>query len=317
MKVYRGYQQFTGGSNANIIAIGNFDGVHLGHQRVIEVARQEATRQKGELFVFTFDPHPVKILAPPKAPPLLTTLQGKLQQFARLGVDHVIVQPFDTEFAQISPAAFVEHILIERLAAVAIVVGYDFTFGQRRVGTFEVLQAIAQPHHVLATRVEAFQVDGVTASSSKIRGSLLEGDPRSAALLLGRPFSLSGAVVHGQARGRTIGFPTANVQPQEELIPARGVYACLVTIEGDDRVYGAATNVGAAPTFANQTVTIEAHLLDTQQDLYGKILTVAFIERIRAEQRFSGIDELQKQIAHDIETTRNILARREPDGRTQ
>jgi riboflavin kinase / FMN adenylyltransferase len=310
MKVYRGYQQVTGGGKPTIIAIGNFDGVHLGHQQVIGVARQEAKRLSGELFVFTFDPHPAKILAPQKAPPLLTSLEGKLQQFERLGVDHVIVQPFDTEFAQVSPLAFVEHILLDHLSAVAIVVGYDFTFGQKRAGTFEVLQAIAQPHNVLATRVEAFQVNGVTASSSKIRGFLLEGDPRAAAALLGRPFSLSGIVVHGQARGRTIGFPTANVQPREELIPSRGVYACLVAIQGDTRTYLAATNVGAAPTFANQTVTIEAHLLDTQQDLYGKTLTVEFIERIRAEQRFSGVDELQKQISRDIETARNILARR-------
>jgi riboflavin kinase/FMN adenylyltransferase len=310
MKVYRGYQQFTGGNQKPVIAIGNFDGVHLGHRQVIQTARDEAKVRDGELVVFTFDPHPAKVLAPQKAPPLLTSLNGKLHQFSLLGVEHVIVQPFDTEFAQISASAFVEHILLESLSAAAVVVGYDFTFGQKRAGTFELLRSIANAHGVGATRVEAFDVDGIVASSSKIRAFLLEGKPTEAAHLLGRPFSLTGVVVHGQARGRTIGFPTANVQPEEELIPARGVYACLVTVQGDDTTYAAATNVGAAPTFHNQTVTIEAHLLDTQQDLYGKTLTVSFIERIRGEQRFSGIDELQKQIARDIEVARSILTKR-------
>jgi riboflavin kinase/FMN adenylyltransferase len=309
MSVYRGYQQVGATGRKPAVVIGNFDGVHLGHQSVIKAAKQEAESKGAPLLLFTFEPHPAKVLAPQRAPLLLTTLQTKLELFTRFGVDSVVVQPFDTEFAQISPQAFVEHILIESLHACAIIVGYDFTFGQKRAGTFEVMQSLANPLGVSTTRVEAFAVDGDVPSSSKIRALLLEGKAKLASKLLGRPYSLSGVVVHGKARGRTIGFPTANVQPQEELIPGLGVYACRVSIEGDPTQYLAATNVGAVPTFNNESITIETHLLDTSQDLYGKRLTVSFIERIRPEQKFSGIDELQKQIARDIEVARNILTR--------
>jgi riboflavin kinase / FMN adenylyltransferase len=294
------------------VALGNFDGVHLGHQALFAEARRHAPP-----IVLTFHPHPGKVLQPELAPKLITLLPRKLELFSACGLQGAIVQPFSRDYARTSPQEF-EAALLDALGARHLVVGSDFTYGQARGGSVASLRAAAAQRGAHVHEVAPVTVDGVVASSSKVREYILEGRVGAAQRLLGRPFDLDGTVVPGAGRGRGIGFPTANVDTQNELRPAPGVYAIRVgmlqrtsddTVRAPPKWHPGAANIGVKPTFGGGEVTIEAHLLDFHGDLYGRELRVQFLERLRPEQRFGSVAELAGQIKRDIEAARTVIAR--------
>jgi riboflavin kinase/FMN adenylyltransferase len=289
------------------VAIGNFDGVHRGHQRLFHEIRQRSAPRGGEAVVLTFEPHPAKVLAPRLAPPLICTPERKLQRIAAEGVDVCVVEPFDRELAARTPTEFVDQVLAGALGAREVCVGHDFTFGKGRAGDTALLAALGRTRGFAVVVIEPVTVDGLVCSSTKVREFVLEGRVEGAALLLGRDPEVEGVVVAGAGRGRSIGIPTANLRPDTELLPAPGVYAGWAELpagEGSVR-YSAAINVGTNPTFGGGALSVEAHLLDYPgKDLYGSRLSLGFRRRLRAEQRFSSVEALVKQIEADIAAVR-------------
>jgi riboflavin kinase / FMN adenylyltransferase len=273
------------------VAIGTFDGVHLGHQAVIDDADT----------VLTFDPHPLEILHPAALPKLIMPFSVKRDVIDGLGVDELVVIPFDADFAQRGAEDFVEHVLVERLGATKVSVGENFRFGAKAKGDPALLAA----HGEFETRVVPLvEVDGETVSSTRIRALVAAGDMQGARHCLGAPFMVEGEVVKGDQRGRELGFPTANFVPDDRLaIPGHGVYAAFA-----DGV-PAAVNVGVRPTFeSGRGVLIETYLIDREEDLYGKTLRVAFVERLRGEKRFSDVDDLVVQMRRDVEDAKRVCA---------
>ncbi len=286
------------------MAIGNFDGVHRGHQRLFAVARAGADARAAEAVVLTFEPHPAKLLAPAYAPPLICTPARKLARIAACGMDACVVEPFDRALAALTPEAFVDQVLVGALGAREVVVGWDFTFGRARAGDAESLAALGRTRGFSVSVVEAVTVDGMVCSSTKIREFVLEGRVEGAALLLGRDPAIEGEVVKGAGRGRGIGIPTANLRPETELLPAPGVYAGWGELPTGER-YAAAINVGTNPTFALGRLSIEAHLLDyAGEDLYGARLMLGLRRRLRDETRFPSVEALVAQIRDDIARVR-------------
>ena len=276
------------------VAVGTFDGVHLGHRAVIE----------GADTVLTFDPHPVSVISPGNEPKLLTTLERKGELVAALGVEELVVIPFDREFAGRSAQQFIDDVLVGRLQATHVSVGENFHFGNRAQGDAELLGADGR----FTTRVAPLlEVDGEIVSSSHIRGLVAGGALEYAGTLLGTPFVVDGPVAHGDKRGRTLGYPTANLVPREGYAtPGHGVYACRVRT-ADGRWHAAATNVGVRPMFESGLgELIEAFLLDFEGDLYGQQLRVEFLRRLRGEKRFESVDALLEQMALDVEATRMV-----------
>ncbi len=289
---------------AVVVALGNFDGVHLGHRAVLSRAGEEARRRDGLVVAATFWPHPRSVLGRGGPPGLLTTLEARREELLRSGADEVGVIPFDEALSKKSPREFVEDVLVGELGAASVVVGENFRFGYKASGDVEDLARIMREHGGDAHAVE-MRGNGAEISSTRIRELLLGGEVAEAAELLGRPYAVRGPVVVGDRRGRTIGFPTANVSPDPAVIvPERGVYACVV--RAGEGVHAACTNVGVAPTFERGESKIEAHLLDFEGDLYGRILDVLFLRRIRGERRFSGVEELKEQIGRDVGEARRL-----------
>jgi riboflavin kinase/FMN adenylyltransferase len=273
------------------IAIGEFDGVHLGHQAVIA----------GSDTVLTFDPHPLAVIKPEAAPKLLTTVARKAELVAALGVEELVVIPFDDAFAHRTADEFVEQVLVERLQATHVAVGENFRFGHRAQGDTRLLAADER----FATRIVSLvEVEGEVVSSSHIRGLVLAGEVEHAAAFLGAPFQMCGEVVGGDRRGRELGFPTANLVPDQALIqPGHGIYAARATFDGQERC--AAVNVGVRPTFKTDLVVlVEAYLLDWDGDLYGHTLAIDFLTRLRGERRFDSVDALIAQMHRDVEAAR-------------
>jgi riboflavin kinase/FMN adenylyltransferase len=306
MKVYPSLEAASDGALAGAsLCLGNFDGVHRGHQALFDEARAH-----GPLVAVTFSPHPGKVLKPDLAPRCICTGARKLELLEACGVTAAVVQPFTLEYARTSPEAF-EAALFDGVRARHVVVGYDFTYGAARAGTIERLRAAAGRRGAGVSVLPAVTVDGVVVSSSRIREYLLEGRVEAAAVLLGRPFDLDGQVVPGAGRGRTIGFPTANIDTPNELRPAAGVYAVRVREQATEPGpwFGGAANIGVKPTFGGTEVTVEAHLFDFRGDLYGRRVRVQFLERLRGEQRFGSASELAGQIARDLEAARAAVAR--------
>lgn len=291
------------------VAIGNFDGVHLGHQALLASARTAADRLGGDAVVFTFDPHPQAVLSPERAPLLLTPRPRKLELLAAAGIDVCILEPFTPEIAAMDPEAFVNEILVETVGAGHVVVGYDFNYGKARAGNAETLRAHGVRAGFTVEVVDAVTIGDQPVSSSAIRTALSTGDMERAHTLLDRNFSVDGTVVRGAGRGRTIGIPTANLETGAVVLPAPGVYAAYVRVL--DQVapvaHLAAVNLGTNPTFAGQTLSLEAHLLDYSADLYGAVLRIEFVARLRGEVKFSGPAELVAQIHRDIANVRGIL----------
>ena len=278
---------------ARDLAVGEFDGVHIGHREVI----------RGADTVLTFEPHPRAVVKPESAPKLLTTLEIKADLVAGLGVRELVVIPFDGSFAAQSPEEFIERELVERLDARRVSVGEDFRFGHRARGDAALLQA----QTAFETRVSRMvELDGSVVSSTHIRGLIGAGEVEGAARFLGAPFQMRGTVVHGDKRGRTLGYPTANLVPDPRLVvPDHGVYACRARVDGVERM--AAVNVGVRPTFqTGRGLLVEAFLLDFDGDLYGQTLALEFIGRLRGEQRFDSAEALIDQMDRDVVATRRV-----------
>src|SRR5215203_4002944 len=290
----------------SVVALGNFDGMHLGHQAVVRRAVEEGRERGARVVAATFDPHPRAVLAPGSEPKLLTTLELRREALLRYGVDEVRVIRFDESLSRKSPEEFVRNVLVGEMGAGAVVVGENFRFGYKAAGDFMELERLMRGYGGEAYAVPVRSGEGeAPISSTRIRTLIGEGEVAEAARLLGRPYVLRGKVVVGDKRGRAIGFPTANVLPDPALVvPARGVYAGSVRVGEEE--YAACTNVGVAPTFGRAESRVEAHLLDFEGDLYGRVVDVSFVRRIREERRFSGIDELKAQIQRDVEEARLI-----------
>lgn len=291
-----------------VVALGTFDGVHLGHQVVLSRAVEESERAGLKAVAATFDPHPRSVLNPDAAPELLTTLELRREALLRYGADEVSVIQFDEELSKKTPEEFVEDVLIQALDAEAVVVGENFRFGYRAAGDTGELERLMRLNGRRAIVVPIEEINGgMEVNSTRIRALISAGDVDQAQRLLGHPYILRGEVTVGDKRGRTIGFPTANVVPDySQLVPDRGVYAGFVRV--GEEYYPACTNIGVAPTFGREESKVEAYLLDFGGDLYEKTVDVSFVRRIRSEKKFSGIDELKTQIARDVEETRRITS---------
>jgi riboflavin kinase/FMN adenylyltransferase len=310
MRVFQGHQAAGVLPAGGAVALGNFDGVHKGHQELVRRARAHAQRLGGPSLVLTFEPHPTRVLAPQHAPPLILPLEHRLELLAGLGLDATILEPFTLDYSKTPAESFVRDVLAGALRVHAVVVGFNFTFGHRRGGNPELLATLGTQLGFGLDVVPEVLVDGQPCNSTRIRALLAQGDAAGVTTLLGRPFGVRGEVVHGHHRGRTLGFPTANVEAAVELLPALGVYAARVTsLDGRDDLRGhpAVVNVGVSPTFDGTRVTVESHLLDFREDLYGRRVEVAFVARLRAEQRFSGVDALKAQITQDAAAARAVL----------
>lgn len=295
---------------APAFAIGNFDGVHLGHRRLVETARSLAAPRGAQTAVLTFDPHPARLFAPELAPPLIVPLARRIELLGEAGVDLVVVEPFTPDFAAISAEDFVARVLGRDLGARDVVVGGDFSFGRGRAGDASQLERLAAASGLGVVVLPQVTAHGLVCSSTKIREFVLEGRVDGAALLLGRPFEIDGEVVRGAGRGRGIGFPTANLRPEGELLPKGGVYAGRarrLDAPGGWPVR-AAINVGTNPTFVEQGgLSIEAHLLDFDGDLYGGRVRLELVRRLRDERRFPDAAALAAQIEDDVGRTRREI----------
>ena len=307
VEIFRDIAQAKGKLAGGSLCLGNFDGVHLGHQALFATAKIHARRRGAKAAAMTFDPHPVKLLAPELAPRQLSPLPQKLALMEKVGLDAVLVQRFDRDFAALEPSQF-ERLLLDELAVGEVVVGFDYTYGKRRAGTVETLRAACEARGAAFSLVPKVTVDGLPASSTKVRELLLDGKVAAAAKLLDRHYALIGTVVRGAGRGRGIGFPTANLETEFELIPGSGVYAVLA--RAGERFWPAAANIGRKPTVAaaDAPITVELHLIGFDGDLYGQSIEALFLERIRSEQRFPGLDALKAQIARDVERAKAICA---------
>ncbi|WP_374377579.1 bifunctional riboflavin kinase/FAD synthetase [Dongia sp.] len=294
-----------------VVALGNFDGVHLGHQAVIGQAAEIARSKKAPLAVLTFEPHPRTFMRPEDPPFRLTPFRIKTRHLQALGVDFVFELAFDAALMGRSAENFVTDILVGGLHIAHVVVGYDFSFGKGRAGNAALLTEFGGRHGFGVTSVAAAKKgDGRAFSSTLVREQLQAGDPKSAAATLGRPWEIEGRVEHGDARGRQLGFPTANIAIGEYLEPKLGVYAIMATLADEPAqswIKGVA-NLGRRPTVGGTRVQLETHLFDFADDLYGKHLRVALIDFIRPEMKFNGLDALKAQIAADSDTARRILA---------
>ncbi len=309
MEVFRGTKAITRLIRNPVVAIGNFDGVHVGHKTLLDLARKAASARGGEAVVLTFEPHPAKVLAPALAPPLITTLARKLELLAALGVDACVVEPFSPALAAKQAPEFVQTVLVAALHAREVVVGHDFTYGHKRRGNVSSLGAAGIANGFQVHVVPAVTVDGLVASSTKIREFVHEGNVEGAALLLGRRFDVEGNVIRGAGRGKTLGIPTANLETTSELMPKAGVYAAYASLKSGAR-HAAVVNLGTNPTFTSSgRLSLEAHLLDFAGDLYEQIVRVEFQSRLRSEERFPSVEVLLSQIRRDIALARTRLFR--------
>jgi riboflavin kinase/FMN adenylyltransferase len=312
MEVYKGFAAARGRLDGCAVALGNFDGVHLGHQALFARALAHAQPRAAPAVAATFDPHPGKVLAPELAPKLLMPLERKLELLEAIGLDAVVLQPFDRAYAALEAGEFLERDLFGCLAPLDVVVGPDFTFGRGRGGNTATLRDACAKRGVDFTQVPPVTCEGVTVSSTKVREFVAEGRVSAAARLLGRPFELRGVVTHGMGRGRTIGFPTANLKPAAEVRPGIGVYAVRAFLA--EGVFGGAANIGRMPTFGDEELTIEVFLFGFAGDLFGRPMAVEFLERLRGEQRFASVEALTTQIARDCDQARLIVAASGPPG---
>jgi riboflavin kinase/FMN adenylyltransferase len=295
---------FTGGA----VTVGNFDGVHRGHQALVGAAKAWATRLDGPAVVVTFDPPPHEVLFPGSAREPLTTLDDRADLLQSAGADHVVVLRATPALLALSPEAFFEDVLLRQLGGRAVVEGYNFRFGRGRSGDTNTLRELSAAAGVGFEEVPPLVVGGEPVSSSRVRSALLAGSLSLAAELLGRPYRVAGTVVTGAKRGRTIGFPTANLDGVPTVLPGNGVYAVRAAV--DDRTYPAAANVGPNPTFGEDARKVEVHLLGFSGDVYGKPMAVEFVAKLRETRPFAGPAELVEQLRRDVEAARAALGGR-------
>lgn len=297
MKVWSGLASYPADAAPVVATIGNYDGVHLGHRAILHAVVADARRRGLRALVVTFDPHPLSVVAPSRAPRLIDGRRQKLDALEDAGIDEVLILAFDAAVAALEGDAFLRGHLGSRVRLAAVHVGTNFRFGRGRTGDLEVLRRIGAELGFDVVGVAPVTLEGETVSSSAIRAALDDGDVERAARMLGRPFAVAGEVVAGDGRGRTIDVPTANVAPDNGMLPRRGVYV-TETVALAAR-WPSVTNVGVRPTVGGEKLTVETHLLDFDGDLYGQRVEVRFLARLRDEQKFAGLDELADQIARD------------------
>lgn len=308
MELIRGAHNLRPVHQGCVATIGNFDGVHLGHQAVLGQLAQKADELGLPAVVITFEPQPQEFFAPEQAPPRLSRFREKLQALRRYAVDRVLCIRFDHSFSQLSAEAFIDRIVVQGLDVRYLVVGDDFRFGHQRRGDFAMLQATGAAHDFPVVNMHTFSIDGERVSSTRVREALAAGDLDRAEQLLGRPYRMSGRVARGDQRGRTIGFPTANLHLHRRSTPLQGVYA--VEVFGLDREpWPGVANVGTRPTVDGTRSLLEVHLLDFAQDIYGRYVHVDFLRHIRAERRFESFEALKQQIDLDARAAREFFAR--------
>ncbi|MBE9531525.1 MAG: bifunctional riboflavin kinase/FAD synthetase [Proteobacteria bacterium] len=288
-----------------ILTLGNFDGLHLGHIKILKLVNKRAKDFKAKSVVYTFDPHPLKVVAPEKSPPLMLTVKDKARLVESFGIDYLVVASFTRKFASKDPREFVKEVLVNGLKVREVIVGHDYAFGKGKRGTISFLRKLGAEFGFKVTVIDAYKLGGKIVSSSRVRAEVKGGRLQSAAKLLGRDFLIRGKVVKGTETGKTIGFPTANLKPETELIPKEGVYAVRAEVDGKS-IKGVA-NIGTAPTFGGKESAIEVHLLNFSGDIYKKTISVAFIRRLRGERSFKSKEALIRQIKRDIERAKALL----------
>ncbi len=308
MKVYFGIQEFTKLPNA-VVTSGTFDGVHLGHQKILQRLKEVAAKTAGETVVITFDPHPRSVVSHERQPvQILSTLDEKINLLQANGIDHLLIIPFTRKFSESTSAEFIQTVLVDTIGTKTLVIGYDHRFGRNREGSFEYLKEHASNFGFVVEEISRHDIDNIGISSSKIRKALIDGEVQIARHFLGKNYTLGGLVVKGKQLGRTIGFPTANIQVRElsKLVPQDGVYAVKVLYK--DRSLKGMLNIGNRPTVDGTYKTIEVHILDFNEEIYGEFLEIELIERIRPEIKFSGLEALKQQIQLDKVQILQVLA---------
>ncbi len=305
MKIVQGVENLKSEPLAPVVALGNFDGVHLAHQEIFRVAVERAKIFGGTPAAFTFDPHPLTVIAPEKAPLLLTPFEKKAALMERLGLELLAVEKFTPDFAEQSPEDFFKNVLADKLGARELVAGYDYAFGKGRAGDVETLKRLGNDYGISVNVVDPVYVDGTLAGSSQIRRLIGEGNMEAAAKFLGRDYSLTGTVAKGYGAGKELGAPTANIDAPGCQLPGTGVYAAYADVDGER--FRAVVNVGTNPTFDRQRLTVEAHLLDFNDSLYEKNVEVFFVRRLRDEKKFPTPSDLAAQIQKDVVAAKTLL----------
>ncbi|MFO7984375.1 MAG: bifunctional riboflavin kinase/FAD synthetase [Desulfatiglandaceae bacterium] len=289
-----------------VLTIGNFDGVHKGHLALFDLVKERARAIQGQSVLITFDPHPIKVMKPGNGPPLITLTRQKLQLIQKENIDTIFCLPFTREFASISARDFVRDLLVDKIGIKEIVVGYDYSFGRNREGDIRLLQEMGNIHGFRVHEVKPVYVAGKLVSSTRIRQLIEEGNLAEAKLLLGRDYQISGTVVKGRDRGaKLLGYPTANLELIDELVPKLGVYAVEVFV--GDEVYDAVTNIGYNPTFGKGPFSVETHILHFDGNLVGKEIRISFVKKLRDEKTFGSIKDLAEQIARDIRKAEELF----------
>jgi len=308
MQVIRGVENIPGPFKEAVLTIGNFDGVHRGHQEIFHRVVERARDMNGTAIVFTFEPHPLRVVRPGAGPPLITLYEQKVELVERYGIDVLICAEFTMDFARTSAREFIAGLLVERIGMKEIMVGYDWAFGRNREGDINFLLKMGQELGFQVCVLGPYAVGGTPVSSTRVRQVVVGGDVAEAARLLGRPYQVKGRVIRGRDRGgKLLGIPTANLKLVDELWPKPGVYA--VTVEHGGRTLPGVANIGRNPTFGENELSVETHILDFSGDVYDQVIRLNFIARLRDEKRFEGPQALAAQIAADIEQSRQILSR--------
>ena len=316
MRILRGLPSYPPELRPSVAGLGAFDGIHLAHAKILDTSVRRARALGIPAVACTFDPHPAAVLRPSLAPPPIATLEENLAGIARHGLDATLVIPFTRDFSHMEAEAFVDEVLVKILGVREIVVGFNHTFGSGARGTAALLQDLGARRGFVTHVLPPLQVNGLTVSSSAIREALREGDVELAGALLGRPYSVTGTVQRGAGRGRTLGFPTANLKPDRPLVLAGGVYAARARWEG--QAADTVVNIGYRPTFDETQYWVEAYLFDFSGDLYDRSLTLEFLHRIRPEMKFPGVEALKTQVRADMEEARRLLRGHARDrGKTQ
>ncbi len=309
MELIRGLHNLCDRHRGGTATIGNFDGVHRGHQVVIAQAARKARARNSKTTVISFEPTPMEFFHAAKAPPRLTRLREKYRALASTGVEQMLCLRFESSLCELSPDEFVKRILVEGLAVTDVVVGDDFRYGRKRLGDFESLLAAGRKFGFSVTNTDTFDLDGERVSSSAVRRALDAGNLQRARVLLGRPYQICGHVIRGQQLGRELGFPTANIATKRRVAPLRGIFAVRVSgIAGEEPLDGVAS-LGRRPTVRGDHELLEVHLFDFDRALYGQILTVSFLARLRDEEAFPDLDTMKKQMRRDAEEARRVLKR--------
>jgi len=310
MEIIRGLHNLRQEHRGNVVTIGNFDGVHLGHQAIIKQLNAQAAEHNVPSTVMTFHPNPQEFFAPESAPPKLTQFRDKMHLLAEYGINRIVCLPFNQKLAALDANEFIQQILLDGLHARYLVIGDDFRFGKNRAGDFELLKTEGEKNGFSVENTPTFCIDNERVSSTRIRKALAKGDVTKTRELLGRTFHVSGIVAHGDKRGRTIGFPTANIRLKQQIAPTNGVYAVKITgLDSSAKpiARNGVANIGVRPTIDGSKYLLETHIFDFDQDIYNQRLNIHFEHFIRAEQRFDGVDALIMQIKQDADTARQLL----------